>query len=413
MSQLARQEVLAKRRERYGRAGQAHKTKIITERVERVGYHRQAAIRALRPRPVVRALYVPGRPQGLRPGQVAAPAQGHLAGGAPTLRAAAQSRSARRAGGLRARPSPAGRRPAAGVAGRQSRHAGSAVETGARATSPPRHHPARDAAATPDSTPHRLERACSRLSGSGLGGDGRRGAGWPARLEVRRGGHSHPLERAARAAQPRRSGDFMGDWRCRGKPALPVRATVPSVTPRTGAVAAKRGLARPASSCIEIAWRIRATQPAHRGRGEAGFTGRAFADHCQRTADYRRRSTAHEPGSRAQFRCVQPHCHRRLQRQGRLVGLCRSQKDASSRPWRRRVRGQGFGVHGQAFRGVAGQSIHAGHEAPEGTGLGCANQLGDGALLVWSFQPKCRHGRWVPSIQLPPALLGSGACRVQ
>jgi excinuclease ABC subunit A len=43
MSQITRTEVLAKKRERYARAGKEHKTKIINELVELFGYHRKAA----------------------------------------------------------------------------------------------------------------------------------------------------------------------------------------------------------------------------------------------------------------------------------------------------------------------------------------------------------------------------------
>ena len=48
MSQITRADVLAKKRDWYARAGKEHKTKIITELVELFGYHRKAAIRALR-----------------------------------------------------------------------------------------------------------------------------------------------------------------------------------------------------------------------------------------------------------------------------------------------------------------------------------------------------------------------------
>jgi len=39
MSEITRQEVLAKKRDRYSRAGKEHKSKIITELVELFGYH--------------------------------------------------------------------------------------------------------------------------------------------------------------------------------------------------------------------------------------------------------------------------------------------------------------------------------------------------------------------------------------
>ena len=48
MSQTTRQEVLAKKRDRYARAGKEHKTKIINELIELFGYYRKAAIRALK-----------------------------------------------------------------------------------------------------------------------------------------------------------------------------------------------------------------------------------------------------------------------------------------------------------------------------------------------------------------------------
>ena len=40
MSKITRQEVLAKKRDRYARAGKEHKSKIIDELVELFGYHR-------------------------------------------------------------------------------------------------------------------------------------------------------------------------------------------------------------------------------------------------------------------------------------------------------------------------------------------------------------------------------------
>ena len=63
MSQMTRREVLAKKRDRYARAGKEHKTKIINELVDLFGYHRKAAIRALQPRPVLAAPFVVGRPK--------------------------------------------------------------------------------------------------------------------------------------------------------------------------------------------------------------------------------------------------------------------------------------------------------------------------------------------------------------
>ena len=62
MSQITRQEVPAKQRDRYVRAGKKHKTKIISELAELFGCHRKAAIRALQPRAVSAAPFVPGWP---------------------------------------------------------------------------------------------------------------------------------------------------------------------------------------------------------------------------------------------------------------------------------------------------------------------------------------------------------------
>lgn len=75
MSQKTRREVLAKKRERYARAGKVHKTKIINELVELFGYHRKAAIRALRPRTEIAAPYVIGRPKEYDPEKLRAPLQ--------------------------------------------------------------------------------------------------------------------------------------------------------------------------------------------------------------------------------------------------------------------------------------------------------------------------------------------------
>ena len=62
MSEMTRQEVLAKKRCRHACAGKGHKTRMLDEVVELFGYHRKAAIRALRPKTAVGAAYVPGRP---------------------------------------------------------------------------------------------------------------------------------------------------------------------------------------------------------------------------------------------------------------------------------------------------------------------------------------------------------------
>jgi len=69
LSQITRTEVLAKKRDRYARAGQEHKTKIINELVELFGDHRKAAIRARQARPVIAAPFVLGRPKAYDPDQ--------------------------------------------------------------------------------------------------------------------------------------------------------------------------------------------------------------------------------------------------------------------------------------------------------------------------------------------------------
>jgi hypothetical protein len=70
MSQNTRQEVLLQMRRRYWRAGRRYKSQLVTELVERFGYHRKAALRALRPKPVLaRAPFVRGRPKEYSPDQ--------------------------------------------------------------------------------------------------------------------------------------------------------------------------------------------------------------------------------------------------------------------------------------------------------------------------------------------------------
>jgi hypothetical protein len=51
MNKQTRKQVLERLRRRYVRAGRKHKGKLIDEAVELLGYHRKAAIRALKPRP--------------------------------------------------------------------------------------------------------------------------------------------------------------------------------------------------------------------------------------------------------------------------------------------------------------------------------------------------------------------------
>lgn len=65
MSQLTRKEILAKLQRRYEQAGGEYKSRLIAEVVELFGYHRKAAIRALRRRPSVSigAPLVIGRPR--------------------------------------------------------------------------------------------------------------------------------------------------------------------------------------------------------------------------------------------------------------------------------------------------------------------------------------------------------------
>ena len=54
MSQSTRMQVLEKLRRRYATAGREHKRKLIDQAVQLLGYHRKAAIRALRRQAVER-----------------------------------------------------------------------------------------------------------------------------------------------------------------------------------------------------------------------------------------------------------------------------------------------------------------------------------------------------------------------
>lgn len=68
MSQKTRNEVLNKLRRRYERAGKEHKKKLLDQAQELLGYHRKAAIRALRAVEVVRKLgNTGGRPLTYKP----------------------------------------------------------------------------------------------------------------------------------------------------------------------------------------------------------------------------------------------------------------------------------------------------------------------------------------------------------
>jgi hypothetical protein len=74
MSEKTRQEVLSRMRYRYRGAGLEYKTRLIDEAVELFGYHRKAAIRALRrtERELV-SVYVIGRPREYKPEQMLKP----------------------------------------------------------------------------------------------------------------------------------------------------------------------------------------------------------------------------------------------------------------------------------------------------------------------------------------------------
>ena len=69
MSQKTRKEVLFRLRRSYGKAGQRFKQQLLDQAVELLGYHRKAAIRALRTRPKARppAISVIGRPKEYHP----------------------------------------------------------------------------------------------------------------------------------------------------------------------------------------------------------------------------------------------------------------------------------------------------------------------------------------------------------
>lgn len=69
MSQTTRAEILKKLRRRYQSAGLEHKRKLLDQAQELLGYHRKAAVRALRAKPVERGpRIITGRPVEYEPG---------------------------------------------------------------------------------------------------------------------------------------------------------------------------------------------------------------------------------------------------------------------------------------------------------------------------------------------------------
>jgi hypothetical protein len=74
MSQNTRQEILTQMRQRYLRAGRLYKSQLVSELVALFGYHRKAALRALRPKPVPRRVpLVRGRPKEYSPEKLPPP----------------------------------------------------------------------------------------------------------------------------------------------------------------------------------------------------------------------------------------------------------------------------------------------------------------------------------------------------
>ncbi len=170
MSQKTRIEVLAKKRDRYARQARNPNTKIINELFELFDYHREAAIRARRARPVIAAPFVLGRPKEVRPGPTARSTQSHLAGRAATRRRAAQGVPARLAARVRGGAAPPQRRRAQSPAGSQPRQAGPAADSGADRAPPPGHHASGHPVAPPDSDQCQVDRAPGGLSDDGHGG---------------------------------------------------------------------------------------------------------------------------------------------------------------------------------------------------------------------------------------------------
>jgi len=170
MSQITRQEVLAKKRDRYARAGKAHKTKIISELVELFGYHRKAAIRALQPRTVSPAPFVLGRPKEYDPDQLRTPLKAiwlaalqpcgvRLKACLPDWLPAYEADHRRLNADVRAALLAASRATLDRL-----------LIPAARRASAAGHHAAGDAPAPPDSHPHGVDGAPGGLPGDGHGG---------------------------------------------------------------------------------------------------------------------------------------------------------------------------------------------------------------------------------------------------
>jgi len=74
MSQDTRQEIISQMRRRYLRAGRHYKSQLVSQRVELFGYHRKAALRVLRSKPVLpRAPLARGRPREYSPEKLLPP----------------------------------------------------------------------------------------------------------------------------------------------------------------------------------------------------------------------------------------------------------------------------------------------------------------------------------------------------
>jgi hypothetical protein len=74
MSQKTRQELLAQLRRHYARAGRNYKARLLDQAVELFGYHRKAAVRALRAQPPPpRAPFARGRPKDYDPAKLLPP----------------------------------------------------------------------------------------------------------------------------------------------------------------------------------------------------------------------------------------------------------------------------------------------------------------------------------------------------